>query len=219
VGKSSKLAPEQRRALACLSKVPELSAFYLAGGTAVAHHLQHRTSADLDLFSHSVDVELDAVGRGALQVLDDGELVAATDATLTLRAGTVEVDIVRYPYPLLEGTSPGPEGFAIPGLKDLAVMKLAAIAKRGAYRDFWDVFEILQGSSVTLDDALDGYVQRFGLSASDLYHVVRSLTYFGDAEAEVIMPRGLTEEQWLAIKAYFSDAVPAVARRRFESDE
>ena len=217
--KPSKLAPEQQRTLARLTAVPELSGFYLAGGTAIAHHLNHRTSVDLDLFSRTDDVDLDAVGRGALAALDEGEVVAATDATLTLRAGIVEVDIVRYPYPLLAETVPGPEGFDVPGLEDLAVMKLAAIAKRGVFRDFWDLYAILQEGSVSLDSALDGYIRRFGLSASDLYHVLRSLTYFDDAEAELVMPRGLTPTLWERITRFFQDQVPRAARRRLEEDQ
>jgi hypothetical protein len=219
VGKPSQLAPEQQRTLARLKRVPELAEFYLAGGTAVAHHLRHRTSVDLDLFSRTRDADLDAVARGALAVLDDAEVIAATDATLTMRVGGVEVDVVRYPYPLLSQCVPGPEGFDVPGLRDLAVMKLAAIAKRGIYRDFWDLYAILQEGSVSLDDALDGYLRRFALSASDLYHVLRSLTYFGDAEAEVVMPRGLTPALWATITRFFQDQVPSVARRRLQEDQ
>ena len=108
--------------------------------------------------------------------------------------------------------------FSVPGLRDLAVMKLAAIAKRGTYRDFWDLYEILCRSDTSLDVVLDGYRERFGVAASDLYHVVRSLTYFGDAEAAVMMPRGMTERLWQKVTAFFEDRVPDVARRRLEEE-
>jgi hypothetical protein len=137
---------------------------------------------------------------------------------LTVRTGDVEVDMVCYPYPLLEDPEPGPEGFAVARLRDLSTMKLAAIAKRGTYRDFWDLYEILCKSDISLDEVLDGYVLRFGIVASDLYHVVRSLTYFGDAAAEMMMPRGMTRDLWRRITAFFEQQVPAVARRRLEED-
>jgi hypothetical protein len=37
-----------------------------------------------------------------------------------------------------------------------------------------------------------------------VYHVLRSLSYFDDAEKETIMPDGLTSSKWEAIKASMS---------------
>lgn len=42
MAKATGLAAEQRRALDRLSKLKELRAFYLAGGSAIALHLGHR---------------------------------------------------------------------------------------------------------------------------------------------------------------------------------
>lgn len=67
MGNSPCLAEEQLRALDRLSRVPELTAFYLAGGTAIAHHLGHRVSRDLDLFSQQAHVDLDAVRRAVVE--------------------------------------------------------------------------------------------------------------------------------------------------------
>ncbi len=82
-------------------------------------------------------------------------------------------------------------------------MKLAAASRRGIRRDFWDLFEICRSGSVTLDSALGSYSRRFGVKESDLYHVVRSLTFFDDAEADALMPAGLTSAHWEAIRAWF----------------
>lgn len=59
MGKAKDLAEAQRRALARLKELPALSEFYLAGGSAIAYHLSHRRSNDLDLFSSSHNVDLD----------------------------------------------------------------------------------------------------------------------------------------------------------------
>ena len=58
MGKPTGLAKEQRRALDRLKGVRGIERFYLAGGSAIASHLHHRRSADLDLFSLSKDVDL-----------------------------------------------------------------------------------------------------------------------------------------------------------------
>ncbi|MDJ0762098.1 MAG: nucleotidyl transferase AbiEii/AbiGii toxin family protein [Myxococcota bacterium] len=54
------ISEAQLRALDKLSKIESLQDFYLGGGTAVAYHLGHRTSRDLDLFSNhrTADLEL-----------------------------------------------------------------------------------------------------------------------------------------------------------------
>jgi hypothetical protein len=212
MGGPAKLAPGQRRALARLKGLKALRGFYLAGGSAVAVHLQHRRSDDLDLFSARRDVDLETIAE-EIASLPGVTIVSATDTAIKLRLGNVPVDVVRYPYPLLRQASPGPEGFPVATLLDLAVMKLAAIASRGIHRDFWDLHEILTRSQITLDRALDAYIKRFGVKKSDVYHVLEALTYFHDAEQEP-RPRGLTAKRWGAIQSYFLAKAPQALRKR-----
>lgn len=209
------LAQEQLRALARLKPLSSLRGFYLAGGTAVAFHLNHRESRDLDLFAVPGAASLDAVQRELGAAIVDVEVIGLTDAALQVRLHGIPIDLVAYPYALLEATLPGPEGFPVAGLLDLATMKLAAITRRGLRRDFWDLHEVLQRGDISLDEALDGYRRRFGKAEPDLYHVLRSLNYFADADAEPILPSGLQPEHWQAIKAYFEHAAPrALLARR-----
>lgn len=212
MGRTPELAKDQRRALARLKGLASLRGFYLAGGSGVAFHLRHRQSRDLDLFSATAHADLGAVSE-ELAALPKLVVVATTDAALKVRLGEVAIDIVRYPYPPLKKPSAGPEGFPVAALLDLAAMKLAAIASRGIRRDFWDLHEILTQSPITLNRALDAYVNRFGVKKADLYHVLRALTYFDDAESEPT-PKGLTEKHWRTITAYFSEQAPKVLRKR-----
>ena len=89
---------------------------------------------------------------------------------------------------------------AVASLEDLACMKLAAIAGRGAAKDFWDLHELLARGvgGGELSDALALYRTKF--PADDTGHVVRSLAYFGDADAAPL-PSGLSQEKWSAIRA------------------
>ena len=152
MGKPTGLAKEQRRTLDRLKAVRGIDRFYLAGGSAVAIHLNHRRSLDLDLFSSSADVDLSAIARTAMVVLPNVKILGLTDASLRMVTDAVPVDLVRYPYPPLEPPSSGPEGFPVAGVRDLAAMKLTAIARRGLRRDFWDLHAILQ-SGLSLRDA------------------------------------------------------------------
>lgn len=179
-------------------------AFYLAGDVGVAAHLSHRTSRDLDLFAPSDPTEL----LTALQTVPGVGITSQAPATLYLVVDGVEVSLIEYRYPSL---SP-PERVAdlpvdVASLEDLACMKLSAIAGRGAARDFWDLHAIVTATGRPLPDWLATFQRKH--PAVDVGHVVRSLVYFGDAEAQPL-PRGLTAERWRAIRAYLERWVEAL---------
>lgn len=203
------ISTDQRRTLDRLRPEAEELGLYLAGGTAIAIHLGHRISRDIDLFSREPKLDLERV-RMSLTELPDSEVTSLSDATLALLIDGIPVDVVRYPYPLLNPTSSGPGNFPLASLEDLATMKLAAAARRGIRRDFWDLYEIFQTETVTLESALASYSRRYGVKESDLYHVLRSLTFFDEAEADAVFPDGLTTEKWMAVKAWFLERVPSV---------
>jgi len=85
-------------------------------------------------------------------------------------------------------------------------MKLSAIAGRGAAKDFWDLEELLRHGvgGGSLPGMLALFERKY--ANEDLGHVIRSLAYFGDADAEPL-PRGLTPERWAAIKQAMSERV------------
>ncbi len=209
MGKTAGMAKEQRRALDRLKSVQGIERFYLAGGTAIAVHLRHRRSIDLDLFSTSADVDLAVVAEAIRLAVTDLQVLGMTDAALRIRVAGVPVDIVRYPYAPLEAPKPGPEAFPIASLRDLAAMKLAAIARRGLRRDFWDLHAIAE-AGLSLQETSIAYVEKYGVSNADLYHVLRALTYFEDAEKDPVYPRGLTPAKWERIKSFFLAEAPKV---------
>ncbi len=202
MGNVGPLTPHQRSALAGLSREGLLDEVYLAGGVAVAHYVRHRRSNDLDLFSISPDLDLDAVRCRAVASLR-AETVAQSEATLKMRVSGAMVDVVRYPYRTLGRLRRGPESVRVAPLRDLAVMKLAAIAKRGVRRDYWDLYEILTRTRLTLHTTCDDYLRKFGVAEADLYHVLRALSWFDDAEADPTPPRGLTHRRWGEIRTWF----------------
>jgi hypothetical protein len=206
MARATGLSPEQLRALDRLKSIRGVDRFYLAGGAAIAFHLRHRRSDDLDLFGppKAAFQPFQSLAREHVRSV---EVLAVSDATLRLRIGRVPVDVVRYPYPLLERPVPGPRGFRVPTLLDLATMKLAAAARRGLARDFWDLYAIAQ-SGISLEDMSRAYVERFALAEGDLYHVWRALIWFDDAESEKTRPAGMKPALWKKIRAFFEAEVP-----------
>jgi hypothetical protein len=102
------------------------------------------------------------------------------------------------------------DGIAVAALLDLATMKLAALSRRGLRRDFWDLAEIVRRGGIPLRQACQAYRQRYGVAEADLYHVLRSLTWFDDAERDPAYPAGLTEAAWREIKAFFLREAPGL---------
>ena len=202
------LSTKQLRLLGRLSEIPALKEFYLAGGSALGWYFGHRRSADLDLFSVSAESSL---GLAVAALTKQGAQVQAeTDVAVNLETGGVPVDLVRYPYPPLNPPKVGPSGFPVASLVDLGAMKLAAIARRGLRRDFWDLHVLLTDGRLALPALVKAYAKRYRRSASDSYHVARALTFFEDAERDDPRVLGLSEKRWAEMKRFFEERASAL---------
>ena len=144
-----------------LQRLPDLTSTRLVGGTALALHLGHRKSVDLDMFG-----TFDPIVSYRKLLADAGHSVegAENGTVQSLRVNNVKVDLVNYPYPWL----------------DIAAMKLSAVANRGRKKDFIDVARLLDVFS--LDQMLSLYKEKF--SVSELSFPLRGLMYFDDAEED-----------------------------------
>lgn len=196
----------QRNALSALKPAAE-QGFYLAGGTGLCLRLGHRRSLDLDLFR--------------VAPFDPAELVSTLAASGTelgavrLSPGTVQAELcgVRtvffsYHYPLLERPDEIEPGVPVASLRDIAAMKIEAIASRGARKDFYDLYFIAQ-AGVGLPEALAAFSERFASASPELYHRLRSLTDFEAADAEP-EPRLLRPARWSDVRRYFEERARAL---------
>jgi len=193
--------------LARMGSVMAREGFYLAGGTAVALHLGHRRSVDLDWFTPSALADplqhADRMRAEGLALTD----VETQRGTLHARIDGVRVSFIEYRYPLLRGAEPlGDTEARVAALDDLAAMKLAAVAQRGTRRDFVDVHAL--AARRPLADLLDLYRRKYGVT--DITHVLYGLSYFDDAESEQ-MPDMLAPADWAAIKAAIRGWIKALA--------
>ena len=80
-------------------------------------------------------------------------------------------------------------------------MKLAAVAGRGSRKDFVDLY-VYAHEIAPLHQVLARFRNKYRGVTVDPYHVLRSLTFFEDAEAEA-MPDLLIGVTWDEIKAFF----------------
>jgi hypothetical protein len=187
---------QQQRVLAQLGPKVAQHGFYLAGGTAVALHLGHRRSVDLDWFAAE---GLPDPQRLAQDLREQGvAFVTGRVAPGTLHGSVrgVRVSFLGYRYPLLATLRPWRDGTRIAPRADLAAMKLAAVAQRGAKKDFLDVYA-LGSRRRSLRQMLRAYQDKY--ATQDLTHLLYSLAYFDDAERER-MPRMFWDVKWRTVK-------------------
>jgi len=193
-----------------LGQLPAVAPFYLAGGSAVALHLGHRVSVDLDFFTPQDDLDAEALIH---QLQGIGHLLIRQQSRGTLNA-TLEDTLVSffvYPYPLLE-TPQRVWDIPVAGLLDLALMKLAAIGQRGAKRDFVDMYQICH-SGYTLDTLLQRMPDKFPNVTYPSYHLLRALVYFEDAESDSMPPMRVPLE-WPAVRRFFEAEVRRLMQTR-----
>lgn len=200
------LLPDTVRAIELVSKIPIVKNAYLAGGTALALRLGHRISVDLDFFTQK---ELDEkVLLADLEQLPDFKKDGLAWRTVWGKVSKTKFSLFYYKYPLIEETDSF-MGINILNLKDIAAMKIAAVGDRGTKRDFVDLFFL--NKTFTLDQMLDFYDQKFSDLDEKLYHVIRSLDYFIDAENDP-MPNMLIDVNWDEIKKLFHNESMRLAR-------
>lgn len=193
------LTESQQALLELLSQVAEVRTFYLAGGTALALSLGHRRSRDFDFFRPK-----DFVPQDLLSTLrETGDLFVLQQAagTLTVMLRDIPVSFFRYDYPLLRPLHESPWGLPLADPEDIAAMKLAAIAGRGARKDFVDLYFYAR-EIAPLERLFSRFREKYRGVSVDPYHLLRSLTFFEDAEAEA-MPDLLVGVTWDEIRAFF----------------
>ena len=192
------ISTELLELLTRLMNEEEFKDFMLVGGTALALQIGHRISIDIDLFG---TCEIDEIlfldklnATGTTQILKKSKNI------LICSVQGVKVDFVNYQYPLLDKPIEL-NNIRMAGLKDIAAMKLNAIAGRGSKKDFIDVFYLLP--YFNLNEMLELYLQKY--SDGSEFLVRKSLTYFDDADLEE-MPYMFENISWDFIKEKILEA-------------
>jgi predicted nucleotidyltransferase component of viral defense system len=160
--------------------------YFLAGGTALSLQLGHRMSDDIDLFTrHEINKTeiLDFLNRNYNEKY---QIISIQNNILQVLINEIRVDFIKYDYELIEDIIIE-DGIKYAGKKDIAAMKLMAIANRGDQaKDFIDIYYLLE--EIPLTDMFDYYKKKF--RQNDISPIKRSLVYFDD----------VTEGNWLAVK-------------------
>ena len=197
----STLEVEQKEILQLIVEQMPLAGSYLAGGTALALILGHRKSIDLNWFSPS-SFDSEALTR-QLSNMKPFEVNEASKSTLHGILKNVRVTWLFYPNPLLDHliTSSEMPNLKLASLKDIGVMKLAALSHRGSAKDFVDLYRIRQ-EGLEFEYLIKLMPTKYPEAKINYYHLVKSFSYFDDAEREPL-PNMLTPFSWHKLKQFF----------------
>lgn len=181
-----------------------LDTLYLAGGTGLALQFGHRLSRDLDFFAKTLFNE--EILLQQIQNLAGFSLTARAPHTIHATIRGTKVSILGYKYPLLFPTISF-ENVSVADWRDIACMKITAIASRGTKRDFVDLY--VAANRHGLAALLGLFAQKYARTQYQRLHVLKSLAFFGDADKDP-MPHMLTKLDWSTVQQFFLREVPRI---------
>lgn len=197
------LSPER---LTLFAKLRQFPRFYLAGGTALALQLGHRQSIDFDCFSS--DPISESLLADVERVYADATVVPVVNYAdeLTVRVAETKLTFLTYPFPLLDDLV-DLDGMPALGIAELAVTKAYTIGRRGALKDYVDLYTIVKGGHATLQEISDRATRKYG----DRFNArlfLEQLVWLKDIEDEPILFLGnpVNKDQ---IRVYFEQQVQA----------
>lgn len=176
----------------------------LAGGTALALHMGHRISMDLDFFTN-VEFRVESVISNIRKTGLPFRIISEGEGYLIADVDSIKVSIFKYDYPFLEKPVIY-KGIRVVGILDIASMKAIAISQRGTKRDFIDLYFILQ--DIPFHKVANHMVRQFGKERVNPTHIGKSLVYFLDAESNPV-PQYMKgrDISWDKVKKFFRQHV------------
>ena len=192
------LPEEQLKLFKLLSEELFIKEFYLAGGTCLALYLGHRQSYDFDFFipadfntSQIINI-LTSIGRYERDNEEKNTINGMLDR--------VRISFFGYNYDIIDDFVHY-NSIRLAGIRDIAAMKLEAIAGRGSRKDFVDMYFLLKQFS--LEQIFSFHARKYGIGLSNQYHHLKSLVYFNDADEEA-MPLMTSPLNWDKVKKHIA---------------
>lgn len=188
------VAPHTLAILEQLMQKPYLSQFLLVGGTGLSLQIGHRISVDLDMFSTN-DFDTTEL-KGVLQSdFSSFQTVFERSNSLITQIEGVKVDFIRFKYGF-NYASIEEKRIRLANIGDIAPMKLDALSARGRKKDFYDLYFLMK--RMPLPEILNLYQSKY--QHTTIFHVIKSINYFVDAEADadpIVFQKNLT---WQKVK-------------------
>ncbi|MXY08233.1 MAG: nucleotidyl transferase AbiEii/AbiGii toxin family protein [Rhodothermaceae bacterium] len=213
---SDVLSPEMRAVWPLLRNATRRIDGCLMGGTALAIHLRHRVSFDLDYMTNK-GFSGDRLARKLKDVTDDIEVHASGPDQMHARVNGVVVQVFRVPF---RGANPGHvktlkrplkvDDLPVASLPDLLASKLDVIMYRPKLRDYIDLMAMDMASPYTLEDGLSFHMRRYGITpaSNDAARIVQLLAAPGELEIDPVF-----QDRKDGVLRYLANRAPDLEQR------
>ena len=187
-----------------LKKISEgvsIDDYYMIGGTALSLQLGLRESYDFDFCVKSQFNN--EILLSELKNIGNVEVLQNQKGTCDVLLNGVQVSFFYYTNKVIKDFVKAEEmpKLKIASVLDIAVMKIVAIGGRGAKKDFFDLYNIIEKCKITIDELVEGLIQKCGDNVNYV-NIIMGLSYFEDAEDE-ILPDTFVNYDWQKIKEFF----------------
>lgn len=179
-----------------LCEIPELENFRIVGGTAVALHLGHRESVDIDFFT-GVKVDQAIVKRVLEEAFPESSFDTSTDSISSVIRG-VKVEIFDDWNTKFQEKAVVEDGLRLASLMDLSALKLDAIVERREKKDYIDLYVLFKslGAQRVLEKFKSYNPQ---VSEKSVLFALNEVASARDNKS--IMPKVFIDVEWTRIEA------------------
>ena len=184
-----------------LTETVTIPKYYMIGGTALSLQMGLRESFDFDFCvpeQFNNELLLEELGKiGEVKVKQN------QSGTCDVILNGVQVSFFYYPNKIINELVKPQEmpKLRMASILDIAIMKIVAIGGRGAKKDFFDLYNIINKCRISIKELAEGLIEKCG-SKTNYVNIIMGLSYFEDAEQE-ILPKTFVEYNWEEIKEFF----------------
>ena len=184
-----------------LTEIVTIPEYYMIGGTALSLQMGLRESFDFDFCvpeQFNNELLLEELGKiGEVKVKQN------QSGTCDVILNGVQVSFFYYPNKIINELMKPQEmpKLRMASILDIAIMKIVAIGGRGAKKDFFDLYNIINKCRISIKELAEGLIVKCG-SKTNYVNIIMGLSYFEDAEQE-ILPKTFVEYNWEEIKEFF----------------
>ncbi|MBS3779626.1 MAG: nucleotidyl transferase AbiEii/AbiGii toxin family protein [Desulfovermiculus sp.] len=125
-----------------VASCPFLDRSVLVGGSALAMHLKHRQSEDLDFFTYAEGNFSKKIIRNYIKRFQQKEILNETDDQIDLLINGVKVTFFDAKWSFLRPSQV--DKFNLASLEAIAAMKVNVLFLRATYRDYYDLYFLAQ---------------------------------------------------------------------------
>lgn len=184
----------------------------LMGGTALAVHLRHRQSRDLDLFCHEPFDPLELAAALAelgpfvrTPPIEDGTLNGLLGRTRVQFLSVVDQTLLVPPIEFA--------GMPVGSLEDIFATKLKVVGDRSELRDYYDLMCIECSGRMT-EEGMQLVQARYRIEAdhASVAHIVRALGYTDELQEDPLLAQSAGKDVLSEVVAYWRARQPEVIR-------